>query len=66
MILKSKIDSIKKDMMKLIGKNDYKIIMDLYTKIENFGNNVDEVYEKIEDYVGKKLKKILRKKLRLL
>ena len=56
MILKSKIDSIKKDMMKLIGKNDYKIIMDLYTKIENFGNNVDEVYEKIEDYVGKKFK----------
>ena len=43
-------------MMKLVGKNDYKVIMDLYAKIENFGNNVDEVYEKIEDFVGKKLK----------
>ena len=55
-ILRDKIDSIKKDMMKLVGKNDYKVIMDLYAKIENFGNNVDEVYEKIEDFVGKKLK----------
>ena len=41
-------------MLKLIGKDDYNYIMDLYSKIENNSGEIDEIYKKIEEYVKDK------------
>ena len=52
--LKERIGNVKSDMLKLIGKDDYNYIMDLYSKIENNSGEIDEIYKKIEEYVKDK------------
>ena len=51
-ILKEKIRKIKDDMLKLIGGTDYNYIMNLYNNI-NDNDNMDNAYEKIENFVNK-------------
>ena len=51
-ILKEKISKIKDDMLKLIGGTDYNYIMNLYNNI-NDNDNMDNAYEKIENFVNK-------------
>ena len=51
-ILKEKISKIKDDMLKLIGGIDYNYIMNLYNNI-NDNDNMDNAYEKIENFVNK-------------
>ena len=45
--LKGKVENIKNDILKLIGEKDYSYIIDLYSKIENNPEEVDEIYKKI-------------------
>ena len=52
--LKERIGNVKSDMLKLIGKDDYNYIMDLYSKIDNNSGEIDEIYKKIEEYVKDK------------
>ena len=51
-ILKEKISKIKDDLLKLIGGTDYNYIMNLYNNI-NDNDNMDNAYEKIENFVNK-------------
>ena len=52
--LKGKVENIKNDILKLIGEKDYSYIIDLYSKIENNPEEVDEIYKKIEEYIKDK------------
>ena len=50
--IKEKISIIKEEMLKLIGGTDYNYIMNLYDSTNN-NDNVDKIYEKIENFVDK-------------
>ena len=50
--MKEKISKIKDDLLKLIGGTDYNYIMNLYNNI-NDNDNMDNAYEKIENFVNK-------------
>ena len=55
--LKEKIKEIKRDILNLIGEDDYKFIMDLFeNKINNINeeNNNDEICEEIENFSNNK------------
>ena len=44
--LKGKVEIIKNDILKLIGEKDFNYIINLYSKIENNPEEVDEIYIK--------------------
>ena len=48
-ILNERLESIKKDMLHLIGEKDYRFVMNLYSNIDK--SKIDEIYVKIEEYV---------------
>ena len=50
--IEEKISIIKEEMLKLIGGMDYNYIMNLYDSTNN-NDNVDKIYEKIENFVDK-------------
>jgi len=50
--IEEKISIIKEEMLKLIGGTDYNYIMNLYDSTNN-NDNVDKIYEKIENFVDK-------------
>ena len=50
--IEEKISIIKEEMLKLIGGTDYNYIMNLYDSTNN-NDNVDKIYEKIENFVEK-------------
>ena len=50
--IEEKISMIKEEMLKLIGGTDYNYIMNLYDSTNN-NDNVDKIYEKIENFVDK-------------
>ena len=50
-ILKEKINIIKDDILSLIGGSDYNYIINLYNSTNN-SNDVDKIYEKIENFVN--------------
>ena len=50
--IEEKISIIKEEMIKLIGGTDYNYIMNLYDSTNN-NDNVDKIYEKIENFVDK-------------
>jgi NIMA (never in mitosis gene a)-related kinase len=50
-LLTDRLESIKKEMFNLIGENDYKYVMELYSIIDK--TKIDEIYVKIEEYVQK-------------
>ena len=50
-LLTDRLESIKKEMLNLIGENDYKYVMELYSIIDK--TKIDEIYVKIEEYVQK-------------
>ena len=50
--IEKKISIIKEEMLKLIGGTDYNYIMNLYDSTNN-NDNVDKIYEKIENFVDK-------------
>ena len=52
--LKGKVEIIKNDILKLIGEKDFNYIINLYSKIENNPEEVDEIYKKIEEYIKDK------------
>ena len=52
-ILKEKINIIKDDMLTLIGGTDYNYIMNLYNSANDFNNDTDKIYEKIESFVNR-------------
>ena len=49
--LKEKINIIKDNMLALIGASDYNYIINIYNNTDNENENVDEIYEKIENFV---------------
>ncbi len=50
-LLMERLESIKKEMLELIGEEDYKYVMELYSFIDK--SKIDEIYVKIEEYVKK-------------
>lgn len=50
-MLINRLESIKKEMLSLIGENDYNYVMELYSIIDK--TKIDEIYFKIEEYVQK-------------
>ena len=58
----NKITKIKKDLLELIGENDYNYIMNLYSTINENMTNIEEVYKKIEDFATEKYEKCPEKK----
>ena len=50
--IEEKISIIKEEMLKLIGGTDYNYIINLYDSTNN-NDNVDKIYEKIENFVDK-------------
>ena len=50
--IEEKISIIKEEMLKLMGGTDYNYIMNLYDSTNN-NDNVDKIYEKIENFVDK-------------
>ena len=50
--IEEKISIIKEELLKLIGGKDYNYIMNLYDSTNN-NDNVDKIYEKIENFVEK-------------
>ena len=61
-MLLDKVIKLKNELLKLIGENDYKYIMSLYSSIDSNQNNVDEIYKKIEDFATSKYEKYPEKK----
>ena len=53
-ILENKINEIKRDILNLIGKDDYIFIMNLFENNIKYKNQGDEIYEKIENFSKKK------------
>ena len=51
LLLTERLESIKEDMLNLIGEKDYKYIMELYAIIDK--TKIDEIYVKIEEYAQK-------------
>ena len=56
-MLLDKVIKLKSGLLKLIGENDYKYIMSLYSSINANKDNVDEIYKKIEDFASSKYEK---------
>ena len=56
-ILIDKGIKIKNDLLKLIGEDDYRYIMSLYSSIDTNLANVDEIYKKIEDFATQRYEK---------
>ena len=52
--LKEKIENVKSEILKLIGKEDYNYTINLYSKVGNNIGGIDEVYHKIEEYIKNK------------
>ena len=50
-LLTEKLKNLKKEMLVLIGEEDYKHVMDLYSKIDK--SKIDEIYVEIEEYAQK-------------
>ena len=52
--LEEKIRFIKNDILKLIGEEDYNYFINFYSKIENNSDEVEEINNKIEEYIKSK------------
>jgi len=50
-LLTDRLNSIKKEMLELLGEDDYKYVMEMYSIIDK--SKIDEIYYKIEEYVQK-------------
>lgn len=50
-LLTDRLNSVKKEMLELLGEDDYKYVMELYSIIDK--SKIDEIYYKIEEYVQK-------------
>jgi len=50
-LLLDRLNSIKKEMLELLGEDDYKYVMEMYSIIDK--SKIDEIYYKIEEYVQK-------------
>ena len=50
-LLMERLENIKKEMLELIGEEDYKYVMELYSFIDK--SKIDEIYGKIEEYAQK-------------
>lgn len=50
-LLTERLENLKKEMLVLIGEEDYKHVMDLYSKIDK--SKIDEIYVEIEEYAQK-------------
>ena len=60
--LKEKVQNSKDEMQQLIGDNDYKYIMNLYNIGIKDQNKIDDIYQKIEDFVDKNYSKEKKEK----
>ena len=50
-LLSDRLENVKKDMFDLIGEQDYKYVMELYSIIDK--TKIDEIYYKIEEFAQK-------------
>ena len=50
-LLTDRLNNVKKEMLELLGEDDYKYVMELYSIIDK--SKIDEIYYKIEEYVQK-------------
>ena len=55
--LKEKVKNSKDEMLQLIGDNDYQYIMNLYNIGIKDQNKIDDIYQRIEDFVNKNYSK---------
>ena len=52
--LKEKVEKYKSEILKLIGEEDYNYIINIYSKVDNDLERVNEIYQKFEEYIKDK------------
>jgi len=52
--LKEKVEKYKSEILKLIGEEDYNYIINIYSKVDNDLERVNDIYQKFEEYIKDK------------